>query len=248
MNRRQLAVAVILGVAPGAAAHAAPGDAASVDEVAKSRGFLFYPSASTAPSGSVRFAIGGSYDAIDPQVMYGVSARLPQLTLDVQGALGKGFSLEGHFNTMLVTTEALVGVGYAWRVRRWSFEVSTSVGLYVGRLGSFGFDAWLLAPEVRPEVTVGYDFGHIAVSLRGSLFLMGPERAIVGDVSGGLDNSNPFVGHSEMIHVENTTRGGSVWYFGAGLLTTRAYYALWLLFPDSPSLYTYPRIVVGYEF
>jgi hypothetical protein len=77
---------------------------------------------------------------------------------------------------------------------------------------------------------------------------MGPERANVGGVWGGLDNSSAFVGHSEMLYVENPTRSRSVWYFGAGVLTTRAYYAFWVLFPDSPGLYTYPRIVAGYEY
>jgi hypothetical protein len=31
-------------------------------------------------------------------------------------------------------------------------------------------------------------------------------------------------------------------------MTTRAYYQIWLLFPDSPALYTYARAVAGYEF
>jgi hypothetical protein len=51
-----------------------------------------------------------------------------------------------------------------------------------------------------------------------------------------------------MLYVENVLPEGAVWYFGLGLLTTRAYYALWLLFPDSPALFTYPRIAGGYEF
>jgi hypothetical protein len=51
-----------------------------------------------------------------------------------------------------------------------------------------------------------------------------------------------------MLYVENTTASNGLWYLGAGVLTTRAYYQMWLLFPDSPELFTYPRFVVGYEF
>ncbi len=86
----------------------------------------------------------------------------------------------------------------------------------MGRLDALGFDAWLLSPEYRPELTAGYDFGELSVSLRASLLLMGPARASVGGVWGGLDNANVFVGHSEMLYVENPTRSHSVWYFGAG--------------------------------
>ncbi len=52
------------------------------------KGFLFYPSAP--PAGAFRFALGGSYDAIDPAVMYGASVRFPQLTLDAGARWGAG--------------------------------------------------------------------------------------------------------------------------------------------------------------
>ena len=246
------------------ATYAPPADAAvppahhgayTVEEVSKWRGFLFYPSAPKA--GTFRFALGASYDAVDPDVVYGVNFRFPQLTLDAIDWLGKGWSLKGHLNTMIVMNELLFGVGYTCGSGPLSLELSASVGVYLGSLGGLstgegegvaGFKALFVAPEYRPELTLGYDFGKIAVSLRASLLLMGPERARVGSTWGGFDNANLFAGHSEMLYVENTTLRGGVWYFCAGAMTTRAYYALWILFPDSPALYTYPRMVVGYEY
>lgn len=218
----------------------------SVSRQATRRGFIFHPS--TPEAGGFRFALGAFYDAIDPEVMYGFNVRVPQLTVDARIGLGAGWSLKGHFNSMFVTTELLLGGGYAWRGGAWSLEGTGSVGVYFGKLGQLGFDALLIAPQYRPELTLGYDFGSIALSLRGSLLLMGPESVRVGDVWGGLDNSNVFVGHSEMLFVENTTRSDSIWYFGLGAMTTRSYYALWLLFPDSPGLFTYARVAAGYEF
>src|SRR5688572_4233239 len=70
-------------------ATAGNGDAATLaTSVADGKGFLFYPSAP--PAGAFRFALGGSYDAIDPDVMYGANVRFPQLTLDAIRALGRG--------------------------------------------------------------------------------------------------------------------------------------------------------------
>jgi len=217
-----------------------------VAHLASHKGLEYFPS--TPKLGAFRLALGAYYDAIDPAVMYGMSFRYPQVTLDARFGLGSGWSLKGHLNSMFVSTEFLLGGSYAWRSERWAVEASASVGIYVGKLAQGAFDAIMLSPEYRPELTVGYDFGKIAVSLRGSLLLMGPERVRVGEVWGGLDNSSLFAGHSETVYVENTTSSGSVWYFGLGSLTTRAYYAMWLLFPDSPSLYTYPRVLAGYEF
>jgi hypothetical protein len=216
-----------------------------VEQVEK-KGFTFYPSVQK--PGAFRFALGAFYDAIDPAVMYGFNVRVPQVALDARWGLGDGWSIKAHLNSFLVTTEVLAGGSYSWHAGSWSVEAAMSVGVYVGMLDQLGFSTLLLSPEYRPELTLGYDLGKIALSLRGSLLLMGPEKVWVGDATGGLDNSNAFVGHSEMVYVENTTQSNGVWYFGAGAMTTRAYYALWLLFPDSPGLYTYPRIVAGYEF
>jgi hypothetical protein len=211
------------------------------------RGFIFHPS--RIPLGAFRLGVGASYDAVDPSVMYGYTVRIPQITVDARFGLGAGWSVKGHLNSMLVTNEVLFGASYAWLFGRWSLEGSASIGIYAGTFRQLAFDAMLLAPQYRPELSVGYDLGHgIALSLRGSLLLMGPERVRVGSVWGGLDNSSVFVGHSETLYVENTTRSDGIWYFGLGLLTTRAFYQMWLLFPDSPELFTYPRVVAGYEF
>jgi len=232
--------------AQGAPAERATSEATPVEQQERERGFLFFPSRRSLHA--FRFGLGAFYDAIDPQVMYGYVVRLPQVTADARYGLGRSWSLAAHLNTMLVTSEALLGVSRAWRAGRVSVEASASAGVYVGALGQLSFDALVYAPEARPELAVGHDFGALAATLRGSLILMGPEHVEVGGVTGGLDGSRLFVGHSEMLYVESTTRGSGVWYFGVGALTTRAYYAFWILFPDSPALFTYPRIAAGYAF
>jgi hypothetical protein len=170
------------------------------------------------------------------------------VSVDARFGVGDGWSLKGHFNSMFITTELLLGASYAGHFGKWSLEGTFTAGVYMGKLGQAGFDVVLLSPEYRPELALGYELGTVALTLRGSVMLMGPETVRVGDTWGGLDNSNAFVGHSEMLFVENTTKSNGVWYFGVGSMTTRAYYAMWLLFPDSPALFTYPRVVAGYEF
>jgi hypothetical protein len=215
-------------------------------DLSKRRGFTFYPS--TPSLYAFRLAVGAYYDAIDPAVMYGFNIRAPQATVDARYGLGAGWSLKGHLNTMFVTNELLLGGGYGVHAGKWAFEGDFTAGVYAGKLAQFGFDALFLAPEYRPEITVGYELGDVALSFRASLLLMGPDRVRVGELWGGLDNSNAFVGHSEMLYVENLTRSDGIWYFGLGAMTTRSYYALWILLPDTPGLFTYPRVVAGYEF
>lgn len=224
-----------------------PAGETDVTRIAMGKGFIFHPS--EPELGKFRFALGGLYDAVDPAVVYGMSLRFPRITMDARYGLGQGWSLKGHFDSMFVTTELLLGGAYALHSGRWSTELAASIGVLFGKLGQFGFDSVFISPQYRPELTISYDIADgVTLSLRGSLLLMGPERARVGDNWAGLDNASLFVGHSEILYVENTTSKGSVWYFGAGAMTTRAYYQLWLLFPDSPGLYTYARVTAGYEF
>ncbi|HWO14847.1 MAG TPA: hypothetical protein VNN80_35330, partial [Polyangiaceae bacterium] len=117
----------------------------AVARQAVGRGFAYHPS--TPPLHAFRLALGGYWDAIDPQVMYGYQLRLPQVSLDARYGLGKGFSLGGHFNSMFVLNELTVGGRYARRFDRWSIEGALSVGVYLGKLAQFGFDALLVAPE-----------------------------------------------------------------------------------------------------
>lgn len=241
---------------PGAAAASSPTvaspEAASpeqdtpVKRQSVGRGFAFGPSRPEA--NGFRLGLGVLFDAVDPQVMYGFYVRVPQITLDARYGLGSGWSLKGHLNTILVINELTLGVGYTWQFGRLSLEASASAGIYYGRLGQLGFDAQFIAGEYRPELALGWDLGDVMLSLRGSLILMGPQRASVGELWGGFDNADAFAGHSEMLYVENTTAGNHLWYLGIGSMTTLAYYQLWLLFPDSPAYYTYPRLVAGYEF
>src|SRR3954464_11544992 len=127
----------------------------TVQKVANWRGFLFYPS--TPAAGTFRFALGATYDAIDPAVMYGMTFRFPQLTLDAIGWLGNGWSLKGHLNTMIVLNEPLLGVGYSVNAGPLSLQLDASVGVYVGSVGAIigessgrsGLNALSCAPEHR---------------------------------------------------------------------------------------------------
>jgi hypothetical protein len=123
---------------------------------ARRPGLVFHPSGLPP---RIRSRTRSYYDAVDPQVMYGYVVRIPQITADVRYELGAGWSLRGHLNSMFVTTEALLAGSYAWRAARWSFEAALSAGIYVGTLHDFAFDVLLLAPQYRPELTIGYDLG-----------------------------------------------------------------------------------------
>lgn len=210
------------------------------------RGTLFHPSE---PSlGKFRFGIGGMYDAIDPQTIYDMAVRLPRLALDARLGLGKGFSLIGHLDTILIWNEITMGPVWATHHGPWSVQLGLQAGALLGVLENFGFSALYKAPVVRPQVTLGYAFGDTAISLRFDAIIAYPQSATVGDISHKLTDVRAFTGWSATAMVENILPNQSIWYYGVGILTTHAYYQMWLLFPDDPGLYTYVRLLGGYAF
>jgi hypothetical protein len=233
---------VASGVTEAQARDSAQGRVRAVEE----KGFVFHPSVQRAMA--LRFAIGINYDAIDPAVLASVNANAPQLTVDVRVGSGRGWSVKGHLNSKLLSSELLLGVSYAWRVGSWSLEGTFGAGAYLGTQHELDFDVLFLWCEYRPELSVGQAFGSMAISARGTLILMGPQSMQLGGATGQFDDSDALVGHSEMLLVENTTGSNAVWYFGAGAMTARAHYSYFLPFADAPGFYTYPRLVAGYEF
>jgi hypothetical protein len=236
------AYCVAIGATEAQARDSAQGRVQAVER----QGFVFHPSVQRAMA--FRLAVGVNYDAIDPAVLASKNANVPQLTVDARAGIGRGWSIKGHLNSKLLSSELLLGASYALRAGSWSLEGTLGAGAYLGTLHELDFDVLFLWCEYRPELSVGQAFGNMAISARGTLILRGPQSMRLSGATGQFDDADALVGHSEMLLVENTTGSNAVWYFGAGVMTARAYYAFWLPFPDVPGFYTYPRLVAGYEF
>ncbi|HEY3497536.1 MAG TPA: hypothetical protein VGK73_22720 [Polyangiaceae bacterium] len=240
---------------PASHPQAAPGDVATLDQPVAAeealardtrRGTLFHPS--RPPLGRFRLGVGGLFDAIDPQAIYGFELRFPHLTIDSRYGLGNGFSLTGHLDTILVINEVTVGGGWAQYYGPWSIEVGLEAGLFVGTLNEFGFDSTYLAPMYVPRVVAGHSWKDIAISLSLDSMFTFTQTVRVGEITENVGGGNSFLGARAMFMVENTLPRGGVWYYGVGAMLTRSYYQVWILLPDSPELLGYARVLAGYEF
>ena len=210
------------------------------------RGTLFHPS--RLPLGRFRLGVGGLFDAIDPQAIYGFELRFPHVTVDARYGLGKGFSLTGHLDTILVINEVTVGGGWSQYFGPWSIELGLEAGLFAGTLSEFGFDSTYLAPMYVPRVVAGHSWKDIALSLSLDSMFTFTQTVRVGDLTENVGGGNSFLGARAMFMVENTLPRGGAWYYGVGAMLTRSYYQVWILLPDSPELLGYARVVAGYEF
>jgi hypothetical protein len=213
----------------------------------RGRGPLYHPDGPG--DGAWRVSLGGLWDAIDPSAVDGYKLAIPQLLTDARYQVGSGISILGHLNTVIVSNQ--LEVGAAWQVPthgRVTVMASVTGGAFFGRLGQFGFDAWMAAPIVKPGITLGYPLGDVMLSLRLDAMFSLFQYVSVGDTSLTIDEFNHFTAGSLSFTVENMLQRGGVWFYGGALMASRAYYQAWVLFSDDPSLYFYPRIFGGYEF
>jgi hypothetical protein len=199
--------------------------------------------------GGVTVAIGGLMDAVDPRAAAGASIRVPQFTTDARFGLGKGWSAVAHLNTILGINE--VGVGASW-----SFPLVGEIrglaqfqsGVFVGLLGSFGFESTIVAPQFRPLVGLSVPIGTMRWSLRGEIVFAGPYFATLGDVSDTFATPPPVANWNIALMMENLMSNNHLWYAGLIMMASTASYQNWLLFPDTANYDHYPRVMVGYEF
>lgn len=240
-----------LSVAPALAAEQAA-SAAEASEVpanapAVPRDSIF--DAGRGTHGDTTIAIGGLVDALDPRAAAGASLRVPQFTMDARFGLGSGWSAVAHLNTILAINELDVGASWAFPIfGKLRGLAQFQTGVFVGMLGSFGFESSIIAPQFRPLVGLSLPAGSMRWSLRGEILFAGPYLATLGDASETLATPPPIANWNIGLIMENLMQNNRLWYAGLVMMGSTASYQNWLLFPDTARYDYYPRVLVGYEF
>lgn len=199
--------------------------------------------------GDVTLAIGGVVDAVEPRAAAGATLRVPQFTSDARFGLGQGWSVVANLTTIVGINELTAGASYAFPLLGdLRGLVQFRAGVFVGMLGSFGFESLLVAPQFRPLVGVSLPMGTMRWSVRGEVVFSAPYHATLGDVSSTLATTPPVANWNVGLVLENLMRNDRLWYAGLGLMASTALYQNWLLFPDTFYYDYYPRVMGGYEF
>jgi len=199
--------------------------------------------------GGLAVAIGGVVDGLDPRAAAGASLRVPQFASAARFGLGRGWSVVAHLNTIVAINELDLGASFAFPLLGdLRGIVQFQAGVFVGMLGSFGFESLVVAPQFRPLVGVSLPKGNLRWSVRGEVIFSGPYFATLGDVSGTLATPPPVANWNVGLLLERLMENDRLWYAGLVLMASTASYQNWLLFPDTSRYDYYPRLLGGYEF
>jgi len=115
---------------------------------------------------------------------------------------------------------------------------------WFGFLHSYGFDNTAHGWFNYPAMAVGYDFGSMAVTLRGELSIVTSLTTYAGDLETSTDN-NFFNGGSLALMLEQPLWNDNYVTLGIRVNHVKFFYPTWLLFPTFNRYYYIPNLSWG---
>ena len=97
--------------------------------------------------------------------------RAPLFSYRMKYGLPENFLAEGGVETNFVTFNISVGPKWNYQVDRWGFSVGTDIAYWFGQLQHFGFDTKTNGWMLYPNISAGYQFDKLAISLKSELVL-----------------------------------------------------------------------------
>lgn len=169
------------------------------------------------------------------------SARFPLFKFAAVMGLPSNFLLDGKINTELVTNEFNLGARWVYSFNEnLHADVGYSIAYLYGQLKQFAYDSKISGWTSYPSIALGYDFGNLALTLRGTLSLINSMQSTSGTttVDFAVERLNGFYYRLtiEQKFYKNTTVG-----IGIQVNYVRFYYPEWLMFPTFDRHYWIPE-------
>jgi hypothetical protein len=206
--------------------------------------FQIFPQA--LPTGSFRHAVDISFGKPPEDLLEeGAYVRIPLAEYECGYSLPFGFSLYGKISTIVVSNHVSVGARWNWGIDHWAFSIGYDVAYLFGQLEQYGFNNSVEAWFNYPNVSVGYDFGKVAVTLRGELSIITSRSIFTDDIKVGGDK-NLLNGGSVALFVEQPLWKNNyvILGFKAGYL--RQWYPTWLAFSTFDRKFFVPEFIIGF--
>ena len=139
---------------------------ASAQTLGTTPGTLHYPLAIDPKGIKTMFAVSFSKMPVDV-VEESASIRWPLFTLEAHYGLPENFILNGRINTQIITNHLLLGGKWVYApYERLHVSVGDDLAYWFGKLKQYGFNNTAHGWINYPNLTVGYDFGKVALSVK----------------------------------------------------------------------------------
>ena len=195
-----------------------------------------------------RLSLG--YSSVDmPTDVYleAASVRFPLFKFAAVMGLPSNFLLDGKVNTELVTNQFVLGGRWVYTFdKNLHADVGYSIAYLYGQLNQFGYNSKISGWYSYPSVALGYDFGNLALTFRGTLSFINSMQSTSGTttVDFVVERANGFYYRItlEQRFYKNTTVG-----IGFQMNYVKFYYPEWLMFPTFDRYYWIPEFQIMFS-
>ena len=176
-----------------------------------------------------------------------VAIRFPLIKFAAVIGLPANFLLDGKINTELITNQFLLGARWVYAFDdHWHADLGYSIAYFYGQLEQVGFDSKISGWYSYPSVAIGYDFGNLYLTLRGTLDFINSMQSTSGTttVDFAVERINGFNYRItlEQRFWKNTTIG-----IGFQMNYVKFYYPEWSMFPVFDRYYWIPELQIMFS-
>lgn len=241
MSARQTGLTVVVIACQVWLAHTA-----SAQLLGTTAGTIQYPL--SIPAREVKTSLGISFSKIPTDIVEeAASYRWPLFIFDLHYGLPENFLLAGKVNTQIVTNHISVGGKWVYDVTpRFHASIGYDLAYWFGQLKQYGFNnrghGWIN----YPNLTLGYDFGSLALTLKSEASYVTSIAASADDIEVS-STMNFFNGVSFTLYLEQPLWKDNNLILGFRMNYLKFFYPEWLLFPTFNKYYYIPDLEVGFR-
>jgi hypothetical protein len=204
---------------------------------------LDYPDAMTPKDW--RLSLGVSSVALPTDiVLETASIRWPLIRFAGVMGLPSNFVLDTKIATEIVTNHFELGGKWVYEFNnRLHADAGLDFAYFFGRLQQFEFDTKIHGWFTYPSVAIGYDFGPLTVTLRGTISYINSLSSINGEVESSFD-VNKFNGFFYRVSLEQPFYKFTTIGLAFQMSYLKLYYPEWPLFPAIDRYYWIPELQV----
>jgi len=172
--------------------------------------------------------------------------RAPIFKFGIRYGLPENLVLNGQFATQIINNQFTLGAGWVYKRDQLHFTVDYGLAYWFGSLEIDGFDNSARGWTNYPGIAVGYDFGVLALTMRGELNIVTSLSTFTGDLEVSTDN-NFFNGYSVSLVMEQPLYRQKYITLGLRMNQLKFYWPTWPLFPTFDRYYYIPEVIVGFR-
>ncbi|MBP7476996.1 MAG: hypothetical protein KA797_00625 [Chitinophagales bacterium] len=158
------------------------------------------------------------------------------------------FVAEASIGTIIVSTEAIIGIKFCHSIGRFHFGLGNDLNFNFGWLDGYGFDnSTLFAWDNEPNIAIGWNFDNMALTTYFKTHIM-MDYFINNGGNKTNQSKNVFNGYTIGFNIEQRLFKNKVASFGIAINEARFHILAWPVYNPVKSYYLIPQLNLGIQF